>query len=179
MKIKISEISDQCYTLKGFDNRGCYGCKCDDSCCKFGADFDKTSFDLIHQHRILVEEKLDIKIENCFEDLFSNDKEFLGENSIRSLVGSNGFCVFHNQNKKGCILYQIVDENKNVNRQLIPSICRLFPLSWNNGKLMIYSEQENSKIPDDCNCIEIENNSTKNILETQKKELDDIINRMN
>ena len=119
------------------------------------------------------------KINNCFEETFSKDSEYLENNSIRSVKGENGFCVFHNKQGKGCVLYQLVQLGEISNRRIIPSICRLFPLTWNNGELKVYDEQENCIIPNDCNCIEQENTTKKNILETQEPEIGDIfdINR--
>ena len=178
-KIKISKISKKCYSQKGFDSRGCYGCNCDDSCCKYGADFDKEAYDLVIQNKKIIEPLVECQVEKCFESKFSNDKEFLGENSIRSLKGKNGFCVFHNKNRKGCILYKLVN-TKGINKRIIPSICRLFPLSWENSTLIVYNELENTDqfplatIPIDCNCMELENTTSNNLVETQKKEIDDI-----
>ncbi|NUM37158.1 MAG: hypothetical protein HUU50_21655 [Candidatus Brocadiae bacterium] len=172
-KIKILKISQKCYSQRGFDDRGCYGCKCDDSCCKYGADFDKTSYDLVIQYRHLIEPLIHQQIEKCFENNFSGDPEFLGQNSIRSLLGENGFCSFHKKNAKGCILYELA-LGKKIDKRIIPSICRLFPLSWFHGELLVYHEQPNAVIPHDCNCIETENSTFKNILETQKNEILDI-----
>lgn len=174
MKIKISRISKKCYEQKGFDEKGCYGCKCKDSCCRFGADFDQEAYDLVLANRQVIEKNIGQKIETCFETRPSGDPEYLGKNSIRSKKNESGFCVFHAKSGKGCILYKLVLSGEIANRRIIPSICRLFPLTWNNGVLQVYDEQENSTIPADCNCLEKSNNTTKNILETQKHELDDI-----
>ena len=159
MKININKISNECNNQKGFDSIGCYGCNCDDSCCKYGADFDKSSYELVIKFRHL------IKMDNLFETDFTGDMEFLGNDSVRSLV-SDGYCVFHKQEGKGCILYEIVNQNKEIDRMIIPSICRLFPLTWNNGELNI-----SDNIPTDCNCLDIHNKTTKKILQTQKNEL--------
>ncbi len=172
-KIKISKVSKKCYLQKGFDGRGCYGCACCDVCCQYGADFDKVSYDLIVQNRDMLEPLLEQTIEQCFEDHFSNDPEFLGKNSIRSLTGANGFCAFHKKNGKGCILYELANENK-VEKKIIPSICRMFPISWKNGKLIVYDEQENICIPDTCNCSEIENITSQTIWDTQKNSIVEI-----
>lgn len=178
-KIKISKISERCYSQKGFDNRGCYGCNCDDSCCKFGADFDKESYDLVIKNKEIIEPLIECKIEKCFDSEFSNDKEYLGENSIISLKGKNGYCVFHNKNKKGCVLYELVI-TKGISKRMIPSICRLFPLSWENGTIVVYDELEEKEpyplttIPLDCNCLELNNTTSNNLVITQKKEMDDI-----
>jgi hypothetical protein len=172
---KKIKISDQCFTQKGFNEAGCYGCDCNDSCCKFGADFDKESYDLVIANNEEIEKLVNRKIEDCFEKEWSNDSEFLGNNSIRSVKGDHGYCIFHNTEGKGCILYKLESQGK-INRRIIPSICRLFPLSWENGNLIVYHEQKDSVIPHDCNCVESINTTSKNILETQKEEILDIFN---
>ena len=60
--MKITSISQDAMALKGFDDRGCFGCSCKDSCCRCGADFDKESYDLLLESRKLVEEKTRTKI---------------------------------------------------------------------------------------------------------------------
>lgn len=171
-KIPLSKIDPKCFVQKGFDERGCYGCSCDDSCCKFGADFDKAAFDLVVAHRSVVEPLVGRKVELCFKKQFSGDCEYLGGDAIKSVKGENGFCVFHNKEGKGCILYGLVSA-KGLDRRIIPSICRLFPLSWGGGKLVVYDSYK-GHIPADCNCLDPTNLTTKSIWETQKDEIEDI-----
>lgn len=175
-KIKISKISKQCFAQKGFEKGGCFTCKCKDSCCKdTGADFDKESYDLVMSHKNLIEPLIKEKIENCFKKNWSHDKEFLGHDSIKSVKGNYGFCVFHNPKGRGCVLYNLVKTNK-INKRMVPSICRLFPLSWERGKLLVYTEQKEKGcvIPKDCNCLKPESKTSKNILETQKNAINNI-----
>ena len=172
-KLKIFKISPKCYSQKGFDERGCYGCNCTDSCCKYGADFDKEAYELVLQNKDLIEPLLNQPIQKCFGKRTSGDKEYLGGNSIRCLEGETGFCIFHKKTGKGCILYELVT-SKDINRRIIPSICRLFPLSWKKGELKVYDEEKYERIPRKCNCKEVENITTKNIFETQKQEIEDI-----
>ncbi len=171
-KIKINKISKEVYQTKGFDEKGCYGCSCDDACCKYGCDVDKESLILIFENRNIIESKTGIKLENCFERKFSNDKEFLGKNSKVSKIGKNGYCIFHKKEGKGCNLYEVVLENK-INRRLIPSICRMFPISWDKGRIIMYDEM-GIEIPPTCNIFDKENATIKNIFETQKNEMEDI-----
>ncbi len=219
-KIKITKISKLCFAQKGFEKNGCLRCNCKDSCCKdTGADFDKESYDFVMSHKNLIEPLIKEKIENCFKKSWSRDKEFLGKNSIRSVKGDRGYCIFHNPKGKGCILYNLVNTNKInptsgqapryqgeffmssigsaddliaialhprgkprgvrapiINKRIVPSICRLFPLSWEHGKLIVYTEQKEKGcvIPRDCNCVKSENTTSKNILETQKNAINDI-----
>lgn len=175
-KIKISKISSQCFQQKGFDERSCFGCGCNDSCCKFGADFDKESYDLVVAHRELIEPLIARRIEDCFDQCFSNDEEFLGANSIRSVIGETGFCSFHNRTGKGCVLYQLVYAN-GITRRILPSICKLFPLSWRKGELLYYTEIGDDNmpaLPADCNCADAGNQTLRTILLTQANEINDL-----
>ena len=65
-KIKISKISKKVFSKKGFDSVGCHTSSCNDSCCMASADVDKESYDLIFQHRELIEKELGVKLEDCF-----------------------------------------------------------------------------------------------------------------
>jgi len=169
-KIKISKISKKCYSQKGFDDRGCYGSSCGDSCCKYGADFDKAAYDLVMRHREAIEPLIDKNIEECFHPRFESDSEYLGGRAVRSLKDNSGFCVFHSKTGKGCVLYSLVNSG-DVSKRIIPSICRLFPLSWGDGELVVCDRGD---MPDDCNCNELQNNTARILLETQKHEIEDI-----
>ncbi len=166
-KIFISKISEEVHQLKGFDETGCYGCSCDDACCSYGADVDKLSYQLIIQYKDFIEPVIQEKIENCFEDSWLNDKEFLGEAAIRSKT-KKGKCIFNLQEKKGCILFKLVF-NDHFPPRLIPSICRLYPITWQHGQLEIYK-----LIEPQCNCLDIKNKSKSSIFMTQQKAIEDI-----
>lgn len=170
-KIKITTLSP-CVKNKGFDERGCYGCKCNDACCRYGADIDKISYDLIIKHKALVENIIKEKVENCFEKEPDTDPEFLGGSARRSIV-KNGFCVFHLKEGKGCSLYKLVSKDK-IPKRIIPSICRLYPLTWENGRLYFENDVEST-----CNCLEAENVTKRTLFETQAAEVDDIFSFTN
>jgi hypothetical protein len=166
-KIRITKISEEAYSQKGFDQRGCYGTGCNDMCCVGGCDVDKEAYDIILKNRKIIEEELCIRIEDCFKKQWSGDKEYLGGNSIESQESESTMCIFHLKSRKGCILYKLVTEKK-LPRRAIPTICRLYPLNWDNGK--IYVDGEIEKV---CNCLK-DNKTTKTIIETQQKEMKDI-----
>jgi hypothetical protein len=165
-KIIIKKISKEVCEQNGFDNRGCYGTPCNDSCCIGGCDVDKESYDLIMENRKDIEQELGIKSKKFFKGKWSNDKDYLGENSIESQERTDGQCVFHLAEGKGCVLYKLVNEKK-INRRMIPTICRVYPLNWDNGLLYIDGDMEKT-----CNCTC--NQSKEKILKTQEKELDDV-----
>ena len=170
-KIKISRISRDVYSQKGFDEHGCIGCQCKDMCCREGADVDKEAYDLILKHKDRIERISNIKFEDFFEHTWSGDTDFLGGNSIRSKVGTSGYCVFRIQDNKGCVLFKLVMED-GVSRRIIPSICRLFPVTWDNETLAYY---ERKHIPSTCNCLELSNTTERSIFETQQEAIEDIL----
>ncbi|OGV70349.1 MAG: hypothetical protein A2283_13955 [Lentisphaerae bacterium RIFOXYA12_FULL_48_11] len=173
-KIKISAISEKCHVQKGFGQDGCLGSNCGDACCRYGADFDRTAFNLVFKHRELTESLTGIKLEHCFEGEWSGDRDFLGGDSIRSNVGPSGYCVFHMPEGKGCVLYKLVF-NAGVSRRILPSVCRLYPLTWDRGKLSVYDERDDGDIIEpDCVCLDPDKSSVFNLLVTQKHEIDDI-----
>lgn len=165
-KIRITKIAKEVNTSRGFDERGCYGMPCDDACCFGGCDVDKESYDLIIKHRDIIEKELAIKLDKFSKRRWSGDDDYLGSNSVESNEKITEQCIFHLPKRKGCALYKLVAE-KNLPRRIIPTICRIYPLNWDRGLLYL-----NEDIPKTCNCTC--NNSGKNILETQKKEIEDI-----
>jgi hypothetical protein len=166
-KIKISEISNDVFKQKGFGHKGCYGSSCEANCCAHGADVDKETYEFIIQHKNLIEPVIQEKIENCFIGEWSEDSEYLGNNAIRSNI-RNGTCIFSIPQEKGCILFKLAME-KNIPQRLVPSICRLYPITWNYGRLEVYEEIEHS-----CDCLDHKNTTALNIFQTQKNEIEDI-----
>ncbi|MFH1332165.1 MAG: hypothetical protein ABIH63_02670 [archaeon] len=165
-KIRITKVAKEVNTCKGFDERTCYGTPCDDACCIGGCDIDKESHDLIIKHKGSIGKTLAITPKKFFKGKWSGDPDYLGGNSVESNENKTGQCIFHLPKGKGCALYKLVTE-KNLPRRVIPTICRIYPLNWNRG--VLYFEKDLEKT---CNCAC--NKSDKNILETQKEEIEDI-----
>lgn len=173
-KIKIEKILKNCYLQKGFGKGGCLGSSCDDACCRYGSDFDRTAYDIAFKHRELVEASTGIALEKCFESEWSGEEDYLGGDAIRSRTSRSGYCVFHSPTGKGCVLYELVFE-KGVSRRIVPSVCRLYPLTWGGGELSVYDEGEDGdEIEKNCVCLDPLLCSSKSILATQKKEVADI-----
>jgi len=166
-KIVIKKIKKECFQHKGFDNRGCMGTNCGDSCCRWGADFDEESMQLVYKNRLIIEKLIKRKLDLCFLKRKLGDSEFLGGNALRSRI-RNGFCVFHNQSGKGCVLFALA-YNGQIPQRAIPSICRLYPLTWNFGHLEVYKPIEKG-----CNTIIKSNKTGKSIMRTQKQAVEDI-----
>lgn len=157
---------------RGFDEQGCFGCQCNDLCCTEGADVDKEAYDLIKKYREQIEHITTIAFEDFFEDTWSGEADFLGCNSIRSRVGATGYCIFHFPEQKGCILFKLAFHD-GLPKRIIPSICRLFPLTWNNETIEFYKKEN---IPAQCNCLALKNKAKESIVETQQEVIEDIFN---
>jgi hypothetical protein len=166
-KIPIREIYAEVLQQRGFDERGCYGHNCDDACCRYGCDVDKEAYELIVRYGDAIRKEVGKSIAECFEESWSGDGEFLGGDSIESRV-YNGFCAFHEKAGKGCVLYRLVVE-RGLPRRIIPSICRLYPLSWGRGCLFMDDDCEVT-----CNCLSTDNVSSRPLFETQRREIEDI-----
>ncbi len=172
-KIKIKKISKELHRQKGFDRRGCYYSKCKDACCRYGSEFDRESYDLVFKHRNVIERAIKLSLDRCFKKKWDSDKEYLGGKSIDSKVGKNGYCVFHNKKGKGCILVSLYKKKK-IPIRTLPSICRLYPLSWEDGELIVEDEVEPT-----CNCFDENNKTKRTLLHTQKKAIKDIFDIKN
>ncbi len=166
-KIHITGIDESVYLFRGIDKTGCFHTKCNDECCRHGADVDRESYDLIFKYREVIEKEIGCRLESCFKKRWLNDEHYLGGNAIESRVGVSGFCMFHAAEGKGCALYKLVRE-KDLPRRLIPSICRLYPLTWSARKLIVTDE-----IYPSCNCMK-RDAFADSILTTQKREVEDI-----
>ena len=171
-KIKITSISPGVFSQKGFDSCGCYGCACADACCRYGADVDQESHRLIMEHRCYIEKRLGAKLESCFEAKWSEEKDYLGGPSIRAAQRASGFCMFHLPDARGCVLFELAHK-QGVPKRIIPSICRLYPLTWSSGKLLVYDEVYGTIEPS-CNCMDPKNITLRMLFETQKDPIGDI-----
>ena len=169
-KIEITSISPDVYFQKGFDKQGCYRSSCRDECCVYGCDVDKVAYQLIFENRRAIETILGRELEDCFEDHWSYEEDFLGGNAIRSTVSERGYCTFHVPSGKGCALYQLVSE-AGVSRRLVPSVCRLYPLTWVDGVLRLADDFEEFKGACNCNGDDA---SMQSLFETQRREIEDI-----
>jgi len=166
-KLKISRINPKVHKFKGFNDIGCYGCQCKDACCRYGADIDKETYDLIFKYRKLIEKEIGVILEDCFEKKWTPQNDYLGGKCIRSKT-SKRYCVFHLPKGKGCVLYFLHHKNK-LSRRIIPSICRLYPLTWNKEEIKLVNGIEST-----CNCLEKCNMTMKSVYATQNKDVEDI-----
>lgn len=180
-KIKITKINKKAKTHKGFSEgafAGCFNCPCGKdkkggACCRYGADIDKESYDLIHKYKDEIEELIGRGLDKCFDNKWT-EGNYLGGSAVGSRVRKeDGYCVFHKKGK-GCWLVDLV-LRKGLPRRLIPTICRIYPLTWtDDGELTMVDDGGEDSIEVGCDTTRKGNTTKKSILETQKEELDEI-----
>lgn len=166
-KVQIKKISEKVFVQKGFTEKGCFSSMCMDACCRKGCDVDKETYNLILEHRVDIERLLGKSLDECFVQEWSGEIDFLGENSISSTV-INGMCPFHTIYGKGCVLWQMVIHD-NCPRRMIPSTCRLYPLTWHDGILDIVGT-----IEPECCCLDSTCCGAKNLWQSQLEAIEDI-----
>jgi hypothetical protein len=166
-KIVIDGVADEVFTTRGFREKGCLNSSCKDACCRQGCDVDKESYELILLHREQIETMLGFSLEECFETRWSDQTDFLGNNSISSTL-RNGTCPFHLSLGKGCVLWQMVTMD-NRPRRMIPSTCRLYPITWEQGVVRVVA-----KIESNCSCVDPYGSGALSLWETQKEAIEDI-----
>lgn len=166
-KIEIERVAAEVFTQRGFKEKGCFNSLCKDACCRQGCDVDKESFELMLLHRKEIEDMLGIALEECFESQWSEQTDFLGRNSISSSL-RNGTCPFHLSFGKGCLLWQLVIMDHRP-RRMIPSTCRLYPITWQNGEMKLVA-----RIEQNCSCLNPHDAGAMSLWETQKEAIEDI-----
>lgn len=166
-KIEIDQVAEELFSHRGFGEKGCYSSVCLDNCCRNGCDVDRESFELIWAHQEELEKMLGFRLGLCFDEFWSGQEDFLGRNSIASTI-IDGTCAFHVRNGKGCVLWQLVLPGK-APRRLIPSTCRLYPVTWDRGRMHLVA-----CIEKECNCLDPLGAGPMNLWETQKEAIEDI-----
>lgn len=169
-KIPLRSIAYRLFQLYGFGPGGCLACDCQDACCQHGCEVDKASYELAYQHREALERELGVNLDSCYTHQWSGEQEFLGNDCTRTTI-RDGRCALHRPAGKGCVLYGLV-EAEQVARRLIPSICRLYPLSW-EGDVLCCSDDLYSV----CDCQHGSVAGRQMMVVTHLQEIEDIFDR--
>lgn len=167
-KIRLDYVDPRTKTRKGLFGEGCYSSSCSDECCEWGCDVDLATLKLIMKHQDLIEPLIGAKIEDCFSTELKKDDDYIGgayrETAVRK---SDKRCAFHlTGGKRGCSLFYLW--SKGLPKKIVPTICRIYPLTWHRGKLFV-----DSPIRELCKCREKTPKDMKvpSLFETQKKEI--------
>lgn len=168
-KITIRHIDPKLKKQKGLFDDGCMGASdCKDECCEWGCDIDLVTLKLIEKHRHEIEPLIGARIEDCFSTRLKKDDDYIGgayrETAVRK---SDKRCAFHLIGKRGCSLFSMWAEKK-APKRIVPTICRVYPITWHRGTLFI-----DSPLRKPCKCKEPTPKGAKvpSLLDTQKKEL--------
>ncbi len=168
-KIRIKHIDPKLKSQRGLFDDGCMGASdCNDECCEWGCDVDLVTLKLIEKHRDGIEPLIGAKIEECFSTGLKKDGDYIGgayrETAVRK---SDKICAFHLIGKRGCSLFSLWAEKK-APKRIIPTICRIYPVTWHRGKLYIDTPLRKS-----CKCKEAtpKGANAPSLLDTQKKEI--------
>jgi len=176
-KIPISTINPAAEKTNGLFDEGCYGCNCDDECCELGCDVDLATLELIIRHKDLIEPLIKggiapfTDIEGCFSTGIVEDDDFIGGGYRSTAVrDSDSRCAFHLHEKRGCALFNVWANHK-LPKKIIPTICRIYPLTWHRGTLFV-----DSPIRKLCKIREKPPEGTRvpSLLETQGKEISEL-----
>lgn len=167
-KIKIKEVDPKTKTQTGLFGDGCYGSDCESECCEYGCDVDLTTLKLIYKHKDLIEPLIKAKVEDCFCTELKKDDDYIGgayrETKVRQ---KDKTCSFRIVGKKGCSLFYVWATHK-LPKKIVPTICRIFPLTWHRGRLFIDTPIRKACV---CKMPIPKGVEVPSLFETQKKEL--------
>jgi len=133
--VPIAEVAEDIFEKRYFGR--CLDCLfCDDMCCTYGCPVDKRERDRILGYASALEARLTIPASVWFEDEVIEDPDYPSGEAFRTRVYRNK-CVFYNHDARGCGLHSFALEEGLDWRVLKPMVCVLFPLSWEEGQLLV------------------------------------------
>ncbi len=176
-KIPIKSVSEKLFNTPGFDERGCFGTDCEDLCCNGSCEVDKAAHDLMLEHRGKIEALTGVPLESCIDGDFVADPDYPGGAYAESARREDGYCRFHNPEGKGCVLYML-SFRQGLPKGIVPAICRLFPVTWHEGRLFHYDEDgsvdEEDLTPKKCNICRKAPASCSHLFATQRDDIHEI-----
>ena len=168
-KIKITSIDPRIKKDRGLWGDGCYGASCMDECCIWGCDVDLATIELIEEHRDLIEPLTGAGIDTCFKTPLKEDEDYIGGSYRETRVrAEDGLCAFHlTGGTRGCALFTVWAKH-NLPKFIVPTICRVYPVTWHRGELF-----KDSPIRPSCKVKEKtpKGSPAPSLFETQEKEI--------
>lgn len=167
-KIRITSVDPRTKTKQGLFGDGCYGSDCYSECCEFGCDVDLATLKVIERYKEEVESLVGAKLEDCFSTKLKEDDDYIGgayrETAVRK---KDKTCALRLKDQKGCSLFYLWAVKK-APKRIVPTICRVYPITWHRGKLFI-----DSPIRQGCVCkVKIPKGlKAPSLFETQWKEI--------
>jgi Fe-S-cluster containining protein len=110
-----------------------------DACCQYGCDVDLTERDAILAKADVIRPVLSPEVQNLpwfDESKPETDPDTPSGTVVRTAVHNEG-CLFLTHDKRGCAIHRASLEQGWDFRGVKPTICRLFPLTYGDGAIMI------------------------------------------
>ncbi len=167
-RIPIKKVDPSLKTFPGLFGGGCTSALCSDECCDLGCDVDAASLEIILQYSEVVEPLIKAAIEVCFATPLIKDNDYVGGAYRSTMVrDSDSRCAFHLHGGRGCALFSVWAK-KGAPKEIVPTICRIYPATWHRGILFI-----DSPLREKCKCLETppDNATLPSIFETQENEI--------
>jgi hypothetical protein len=110
-----------------------------DACCQYGCDVDLFERDAIHARAATIRPVLAPEVRDLpwfDESAPERDPDVPSGTVVRTAV-HNGGCLFLSHDRRGCAIHRASLEQGWDFRGTKPSICRLFPLTYGDGAIMV------------------------------------------
>lgn len=110
-----------------------------DACCQYGCDVDLTERDAILAKADVIRPILSPEVQNLpwfDESKPERDPDTPSGTVVRTAVHNDG-CLFLTHDKRGCAIHRAALEQDWDFRGVKPTICRLFPLTYGDGAIMV------------------------------------------
>ncbi len=132
--IKIDEVDEAIFTRKY--RAHCLDYHCDDICCSYGCQMDRTERDRVLIYATVLESRLGIPASQWFEEEIIKDADYPSGEAVRTRVYRDR-CVFRDHKLRGCYLHRFAVEKGGDRHLLKPMVCSLFPVTWERGRLSV------------------------------------------
>lgn len=110
-----------------------------DACCQYGCDVDLTERDAILARRESIAPVLAAEVRDLpwfDESSPETDPDTPSGTVVRTAVHNDG-CLFLSHDRRGCAIHRAAVEQGWDFRGVKPTICRLFPLTYGDGAIMV------------------------------------------
>jgi Fe-S-cluster containining protein len=112
-----------------------------DVCCQYGCDVDLAERDAILAHAGDIGALLrpEAAAKPWFDDELFHDADYPSGAVVRSAV-HEGACIFIAHDQRGCAIHRAALESGWDMRGVKPAICRLYPVSYDDGAIILAPE---------------------------------------
>lgn len=124
----------------------CLACNfCHDWCCSFGADIDVQNVEKIQQQNDEILPFVRLPEGEWFEEEYTYYEEYVG-NEYTRIKTQGTRCAFISKDQRGCGLHRYAISKQMDYHEIKPLVCILFPLSFEEGILLIAPELDDDSL---------------------------------